>query len=130
MVETHIKSIFCCCYSLTMLCIPVGEDDYVVEIDNECIKYNTDFQLFLVVTDTSVNLNVELLTRCLLIDFSNSPQSLGRHFLETIFKKENSKGSNDLIWACSKKVGHHWFSQVQIILTSRFFLLSFLLQRI
>ena len=68
------------------------------------IQYNENFQLFVIASDSSVNLDMELLTKCTLINFSSNTATLEQLFLGNIFRKENPSGYRELICMQTKKV--------------------------
>ena len=80
----------------------VGERD-MISIAGVDIPYDERFQLFVAASDPNVKLDTELLTKCMLIDFSNNTKTLEQLFQKNIFRKENSRGYRELMCMLAKR---------------------------
>ena len=56
------------------------------------VPYNENFQLYVVASEPNAKIDIELLNKCLLLDFSNDETTLKQLFKNTIIRNENPKG--------------------------------------
>ncbi len=87
-----------------------GSSCSYVRIGEDLVPWNADFRLILVTNDPSAIVDIELRTRCLLVDFTNSDASVAEIFCETLFKKENFRDFQELSWATDRIVSSGYFS--------------------
>ena len=77
-----------------------GDGRDMISIAGVEIPYDKQFQLFIVASD---RLDTELLTKCMLIDFSNNAKTLEQLFLRNVFRRENPRGYRELMCMRAKR---------------------------